>query len=392
MLILDGNALMKISHLFLCGAFSALVLPCLAQTTPVAVTNGNSSLSLTRSAPQGSFSGPQSIEWLVDGRRILVYPSEPSVNINASTHLHSSGHIEANQLHVQGYYLGHETSPNAKDTSGSVTGGIVYTVAGGAAGSGSSRIYEKVDIFNRGSATVSLTLSGLGRRPGGGAEIPDLNGLEVNGTTIAFIQGNGYRDPQGTAHSGSILDYPLPGTNYTSIPGNNDPTLASVTVLPALSFSGFNTFNQPLNLQPGATLTMVTELNVKTSTVGSAYIEGESYTASQGVAVENTHLASLDNGDWAGYSLVNFGTGANVFEALVAVDPAFANQKLEVRLGSPTGTKDAELSLLSTGGFGNFQLQSTPLIQPVSGSHDVYLVPIGRYGAGNIDKFRFIAR
>lgn len=393
---LDGNALMKLSHLLLFGTFSALVLPCLAQSNSALVTDGNSSLSLIRSAPAQSPSSsvPQRLEWLVDGRRILVYPSDPSVNINVVNHLHSSGHVESNQMHAQGNLLGYESSPNPKDLSGRVTGGIVYTVVGGAAGSGVSRLYEKVDIFNRSSEIVSLTLGGLGRRlaGAGGQEVPDLSGLDVSGTTIAFVQGDGYRDAQGTAHSGSIVDYPQPGTDYTSIESNTPATLASVTVLPALSFSGFNTFSQPLNLPPGATLTMITELNVKNSAPPVAYIEGESYTASQGVAVENTHLASLDNGDWAGYGQVNFGSNATIFEAVVGVDPAYANQKLEIRLGSPTGTKIAELSLLSTGGFGNFQAQSTPLIQPVSGTHDVYLVPVGTFGAGNVDKFRFIPR
>ncbi len=382
---------MKIFRLFLCGVVSVLVFPRLAQSATELVTDENSSLSFTRSATPVSV--PSSLEWIVDGRRILVYPSNPSVYINVFNHVHSAGHVEPNQLHAKGVLVLGAVDPD-------VTGGVVYTVDGGSAGSGVSRLYEKVDIFNGGNNIVSLTLSGLGGRPTDlNLEIPDFTGLDVSGTTIAFVQGNGYRDPQGTAHSGTIVGYPPFSSGYTSIPTGADPTFASVTVLPALSFSGFNTFSQPLSLPPGATLTMITELNVKKSTSPStpgepdvAFIEGESYTSSRGVAVENTHLARLDNGDWAGYSNVNFGSNATIFEALVAVDPAYANQKLEIRLGSPSGTKIGELTLLSTGGFGNFQMQSTPLTHSVSGTHDVYLVPVGTFGAGNIDKFRFISK
>ncbi|WP_192805158.1 carbohydrate-binding protein [Noviherbaspirillum aerium] len=391
---------MKLSQLMLCGAVAAMVSPCIAQVNTATVTNENSSLAFTRGESSASFpfSLPQRLEWVVDGRRILVYPSNPSVFINVNNHLHGSGHVEPYQLHAQGNVLGYEASSNPKDVSGRVTGAIVYTVNGGAAGSGISRISEKVDIFNRSGEAIPLTLGGLGWKPTGtGAhdrnlEIPDISGLDVTGTTVAFVQGNGYRDPQGAAHSGSIVDRPEANANYRNIADNTNPTFASVTVYPALSFSGFNTFSRNITLPAGATLSMITEINVKKSTINGPIYEGESFSTSQGVVVEGSHLASLDNGDWAGYTQLNFGTGATVFEALVAVDPQFANQKLEIKLGSPTGTKIGEMIMQSTGSFANFQWQSTNLNQVVSGMQDVYFLAVGSFGVGNVDKFRFTAR
>jgi len=120
-------------------------------------------------------------------------------------------------------------------------------------------------------------------------------------------------------------------------------------------------------------------------------IEGESFNSSRNVFIEGNHVGGFDNGNWAGYSQIDFGTGAANLRALVAVDPAYANQRLEVRLGSATGTKVGELTLASTGGWNTYQWQTAALNQTVSGLKDVYLVAVGTYGAGNVDKFHFVA-
>lgn len=366
----------------MCGVFSALMLPCFGQGNSISVPSENSSLAF-------SFGQPDRLEWFVDGRRILVYRSSPSTMINGGHHYHSGGHVGGNQFHMQGAVSGYENSSETMDLTGSVTGGIVYSVVGGPAGSGVSRLYETVQILNRSSSPVPLTLLGMGWRPSWG-ETPDLNGLDVSGTTVAVVHGNGYRDPQGVAHAGALVDRPPSGYGYRQIPSNAEPGFASYTAFPAHNFSGFNNFSQALELAPGATLTMYTELTLRSPSTSARVVEGESFKTSHGVVVEAAHLASLDNGDWAGYSQVDFGTGASVFEALVAVDPAYANQKLEIRLGAPNGTKIGELLMQSTGGFQNFQWQIANLSQTMSGVHDLYLVAVGQYGVGNVDKFRFL--
>lgn len=347
-----------------------------AQAQRVDIADKNSSLRYNirepfplANTPSSPIAFPGVLEWTVDGRRIPVYPSIPGNSVDVE-HSHPGAHVGPNQIHVQGPLFGYASTE--------VTVGIVYSVTGSDAGTSSSRITEKVDIRNKSGKPVTLgAINGLGWLPdpkaphNSNAEIPDLSGLTVTGATIAFIQGSG---------AASLL---------------TDPAFAPLTVFPAAAISGFNSFLvRDVTLAPGATLTIVTELNVsKTPPPQVApvdFIEGESFSSSRGVTIEGTYLASLDNGDWAGYDQVNFGANATVFEALVAVDPQFANQRLEIRLDSPTGAKIGEMVMQSTGSFSTFQLQRAPLTQPVSGVHKVYFVAVGTYGVGNVERFRFI--
>jgi hypothetical protein len=221
------------------------VCPCLASAAFVTVTNQNSSLKFTIDDPAANVGSPsdplqlaRKLEWTVDGRRILVYPSGPSTFLDIG-HSHSGAHVEANQIHAQGPLLGFATGPGP--LPGTVTGGMVYSVDGGAPGSGKSRLSEKVDIHNKTSGNLSVSLAGLGFKPTQASlEVPDLTGLTVEGTTVVYFQGN--------AQTGTIAD---------------PPSFAPVTVLPVVTFSGFNPlFNQSFNLPAGAVLTMITELKV----------------------------------------------------------------------------------------------------------------------------------
>ena len=208
------------------------------------ITDHNSSVKFSIDEPNANIGSPsdplqlpRTLEWTVDGRRILIYPSGPSTFLDIG-HSHSGAHVAANQIHGQGPLLGYGSGA----TSGTVTGGVVYTVDGGTAGSGISRISEKLDVHNKTGGNVSISLAGLGFKPTQASlEVPDLTGLNLTGTTLVFFQGN----PQ----TGSITD----------------PPFAPVTVQPVVSFTGFNPlFNQSLNLPAGAMLTMVTEIKVGT--------------------------------------------------------------------------------------------------------------------------------
>ncbi len=223
-------------------ALVLLLHPVAADAAFVTISDANSSVKFSFDEPVANINSPsdplqlpRTLEWTVDGRRILVYPSGPSTFLDIG-HSHSGAHVAANQIHGQGPLLGYGTGA----TSGTVTGGVVYTVDGGTAGSGISRLSEKLDVHNKTSASVSISLAGLGFKPTQASlEVPDLTGLNLTGTTLVFIQGN----PQ----TGSITD----------------PPFAPVTVRPVVSFTGFNPlFNQSLNLPAGAMLTMVTEIKL----------------------------------------------------------------------------------------------------------------------------------
>jgi hypothetical protein len=219
---------------------------CLAQGVSETVTEGNSSLKVTIDPAiynlPGTASNPvqllRTLEWTVDGRRILVYPSSPSNTLDIG-HFHGNLHVAAPQLHAQGPLLGFGTGTEA----GTVTGGVVYTVDGGAPGSGASRISEKVDILNKTSTPLTLSLAGMGyKSPQPALEVPDYSGLVVSGTTVVFTQGR---------------------TGATSITDRTAGAFAPVTVLPVVTFQGFNPLlNQNFTIPGGGTLTMITELTV----------------------------------------------------------------------------------------------------------------------------------
>ncbi|SAL11915.1 hypothetical protein AWB71_00292 [Caballeronia peredens] len=217
-----------------------LSIPGLALADAVSISSNNSTLKVTRDDPIYNLNTPgdpvqlvRTLEWTVDGRRILVYPSGPSSFLDLG-HMHSDAHVSANQIHAQGPVLGYATSAG----TGTVVGGIVYTVDGDTAGTLNSRISEKVDVQNKSGAPVSLLLTGLGFKPTQASlEVPDYSGLDVAGTTVAFIT------------NGPITETP--------------PPFGQVTVLPVVSFAGFNPLsNQSVTLPAGATLSMVTEIKV----------------------------------------------------------------------------------------------------------------------------------
>jgi hypothetical protein len=219
------------------------LLPRLALAESLTISDNNSSIKFTRDDPTSNLGTPsdpvqlaRTVEWTVDGRRILVYPSSPA-NMADIGHLHFGAHVRANQIHAQGPMLGNATGP----INGGVTGGIVYSLDGGPAGSGMSRISEKVDIHNKTTGDLPVLLAGLGfKPPQANLEVPDFNGLDVTGTTLIFLHGNAQTD---------TLTEP--------------PTFAPLAVQPAITFTGFNPLlNQSLTIPAGGTLTMVTELKV----------------------------------------------------------------------------------------------------------------------------------
>ena len=103
------------ARLFIAAAFAlsshgarALELP-----TTVELAEENSTLkftigglAFTLSVPNDPVQLPRTLEWTVDGRRILVYPSGPSTLLDVG-HLHDDSHVGASQMHVQGPMLGY---------------------------------------------------------------------------------------------------------------------------------------------------------------------------------------------------------------------------------------------------------------------------------------------
>lgn len=129
---------------------------------------------------------------------------------------------------------------------------------------------------------------------------------------------------------------------------------------------------------------------------GFTTIEAEAIAAERGVEVQgngNTGVSvtALDDGDWVGYSQVDFRAGAVTFNARVAA--AAAGGTIEVRIDgcddftSAPGSVIGTCTVPSTGGAETWLDVSCPVTQ-TSGAHDVCL----RFSGGAtfaLDSFRF---
>ncbi|WP_304942791.1 carbohydrate-binding protein [Vallitalea guaymasensis] len=125
-------------------------------------------------------------------------------------------------------------------------------------------------------------------------------------------------------------------------------------------------------------------------TVEPITIEAEDYDSMNGV---NLHpgdqvVGWCDDGDWLCYNNINLGNGYNELVVKVAVDPAYAGKRAEIRLDSVTGTLIGTLTIGDTGSWDTFQEQTISLTGG-SGVHDIYVVFKDGSGVGNFDWFRF---
>jgi hypothetical protein len=233
-------------------AIVLLVLVMLLGVTPparadlVTITSGNSSVLFN-----GDDQAVDSVDWIVDGRTILVYRSTP-LNIVDLAHHHAEGHTNApapapalaadafRNAREDGFFtfrLGTNQAHGAGQfpiisTAFSLAGQVLYTVIGGAPGSGESILKEWVILDFSVDAASSITVVGAGFLPGPHGSItfpiPDLTGLSIVGTTAVF-------DSQVRQLGGNSL------------------------------FSGFNTFSLDVPLAAGDTrIFMATEFHVAT--------------------------------------------------------------------------------------------------------------------------------
>lgn len=224
--------------------------PALTHALPITVTDNNAHLTYRIDEPGGSYGYtsdpvqfPRAMHWLVDGHDMLVYPTSAWIDVG---HLHLGSHVRTTQIHAQGPMLGYGTSP----MQGRMVGGAVYTVEGARDSCERSRISEKIDIANKTSGeTYTVIHRAMGYRPtasthGSGEPVPDISAWNVSGVTTTALQGN-YGRP-------SLHD-----------PDANTPifTFGPSTVSSA-KFNGFNPATT-VQIPPGATLTMITELVVR---------------------------------------------------------------------------------------------------------------------------------
>jgi hypothetical protein len=117
----------------------------------------------------------------------------------------------------------------------------------------------------------------------------------------------------------------------------------------------------------------------------SAYstIQAESYSAQSGTSTEScsdsgggTDVGWISNGDWLKFSSVDFGSSSpNQFIARLASGAGSGiSGAIQVRLGSTTGTKIAEIDFANSGGWQTWRTVPANIVASATGVHDVYLV------------------
>ncbi|HWS34375.1 MAG TPA: glycoside hydrolase family 43 protein [Actinoplanes sp.] len=123
--------------------------------------------------------------------------------------------------------------------------------------------------------------------------------------------------------------------------------------------------------------------------------EAETIAWSSGVETERAsdggmNVGFLENGDYIKVKGVAFGAGASSFSARVA--SAAAGGRIELRLGSPTGTLAGTCTVPGTGGWQTWATVSCP-VSGATGDQDLYLRFTG--GSGylfNVDWWQFAGR
>ena len=99
--------------------------------------------------------------------------------------------------------------------------------------------------------------------------------------------------------------------------------------------------------------------------------------SSPGVIKNSTNIGSCDNAEWVKFNNVNLSTGYNNFSTKAAV--VNPNQKVQIRLDSPTGTLLGECPLTQTGSYTTYVTNNLSL-SVGNGIHDIYIVLMGGYG------------
>jgi len=123
----------------------------------------------------------------------------------------------------------------------------------------------------------------------------------------------------------------------------------------------------------------------------SVHLEAENHNGQQGVITyPDAMIGNVDGGDWIKFDNVDLGQGYASLRAKYTKGHT-ADTWVEVRLGSPTGRKVAELHTRSTGGwdYPAYLAERSTLLSGVTGVQTLYFVFAGGGGVGNFDWFRF---
>ncbi len=156
---------------------------------------------------------------------------------------------------------------------------------------------------------------------------------------------------------------------------------------------GNRAFTYSLSGLSGATFVWSGSQSGGYTVAATSQIQISSYNDESGLETETTTDANAgydvgfaDNGDWAHFRGVNFGSGVSTVNLRTA--SAGSGGTLEFHLDSVTGTLVGTATIPVTGGWQTWTTVSTP-ISGASGVHDLYVVFRGTTSIGNVNWFKF---
>lgn len=143
--------------------------------------------------------------------------------------------------------------------------------------------------------------------------------------------------------------------------------------LPANSFNSFSTAGTPISDFSPFIQTEAEKYTTQSGTFTKPSSEGGSC------------LSLIHNNEWATYTHLDFGTGANAFQARVA---GTTGGSIEIRIDSITAAPAGTCTVAPAAGATSWQTVSCDLTTPLSGSHTLYLKFKGT-GTGNLFDFKW---
>jgi arabinoxylan arabinofuranohydrolase len=265
------------------------------------------------------------------------------------------------------------------------------------------RLNADMTSFSGGPTRIPLTTAGFGTRTGN-ASRPTLyeegpwvykrNGLYYNVFAAEccseFIGYSTAPGPTGPwTYRGTVM--PRQGSSFTNHPGIIDFNGGSYFFYHNGALPGGGGYTRSVAVERFTYRADGTIPSLSMTTTGAPQIgtldpyvrqEAETVAFSSGIETEpasegGMNVGFLQNGDWIKVKGVAFGAGARAFTARVA--SATAGGTVELRLGSPTGTRVGGCTVPGTGGWQTWQTVSCP-VTGATGTQDLYLRVAGGSG------------
>ncbi|MDP0489500.1 MAG: carbohydrate-binding protein [Verrucomicrobiota bacterium JB023] len=208
-------------------------------------------------------------------------------------------------------------------------------------------------------------------------------GVELSGLTKILVDDHGNGNSFATFEAGSLLDVDYYGDGqgggtWTVLElENGDIVDNGLAFAPGVDTSiwSFQVDNSGAN-----GILTVTAAGDPPGILGNWFtIEAEDHSGQSGTRLEDCadtgggqNVAYISGGDWCRYDDVTLGDNA-LLNFRVARPDDTDDGRIEVRLGSPTGTLIGQIDVPVTGGWQSWETVSVP-VAPVVGKQDIYLV------------------